>query len=77
MTRSVADESPNASVSASCSIDDPGSCSLADLEMMYIDALWNYYNGGSFTLSDAEYDRLREELNWQGYARSRVSLRSF
>lgn len=34
--------------------------------MMYIDALWNYYNGGSFTLTDDQYDRLREELNWQG-----------
>ena len=34
--------------------------------MMYIDALWNYYNGGNFTLSDEQYDRLREELNWQG-----------
>lgn len=66
LTRSAADESPNATVSPSCSIDDPSTCSLADLEMMYIDALWNYYNGGKFTLSDAEYDRLREELNWQG-----------
>ena len=63
-----ADPAPNASasVSASCSIDDPASCSLADLEMMYVDSLWNYYNGGSFTLSDEEYDRLRDELNWQG-----------
>ena len=34
--------------------------------MMYIDSLWNYYNGGAFTLSDEDYDRLREELNWQG-----------
>jgi hypothetical protein len=23
-------------------------------------------SGGSFTLSDEQYDRLREELNWQG-----------
>lgn len=58
--------SPNASVSISCSIDDPSSCSIADLEMLYIDALWNFYNGGSFTLTDEQYDRLREELNWQG-----------
>ena len=53
-------------VGVSCSIDDPSSCSLADLELMYVDALWNYYNGGKFTLSDEDYDRLREELNWQG-----------
>ena len=51
--RSAPEEiSPNASVSLSCSIDDPASCSLADLEMMYIDSLWNYYNGGDFTLTD-------------------------
>ena len=55
-----------ASVSASCSIDDPASCSLADLELMYVDALWNDYHGGKFTLTDEQYDRLREELNWQG-----------
>ena len=68
VTRAAADEEayPNASVSASCSIDDPSSCSLADLEMMYVDALWSFYNGGSFSLSDEQYDRLREELNWQG-----------
>ena len=51
--RSAPEEvSPNASISPSCSIDDPSSCSLADLEMMYVDALWNYYNGGDFTLTD-------------------------
>jgi len=59
-------EGETKAVSPSCSIDDPSSCSLADLEMMYVDALWNYYNGGKFTLSDEQYDRLREELNWQG-----------
>lgn len=51
---------------ANCSVDDPSGCTLADLELMYVDALWNYYNGGQFTLSDEDYDRLREELNWQG-----------
>jgi hypothetical protein len=40
--------------------------SVADLEMLYVDALWNYYNGGSFTITDEQYDRLRNELNWQG-----------
>ena len=66
VVRAEPEAAPNASISASCSIDDPSSCSLADLEMMYIDSLWNYYNGGSFTISDEDYDRLREELNWQG-----------
>ena len=56
----------NPDLGVSCSIDDPSTCSLADLELMYVDALWNYYNGGKFTLNDEDYDRLREELNWQG-----------
>jgi len=57
----------NLDVSATCSIDDlDGDCSVADLEMLYVDALWNYYNGGEFTLADEDYDRVREELNWQG-----------
>ena len=68
LRRAEEEASPNATVSASCSIDDPSSCSLADLEMMYIDALWNYYNDGKFTISDEQYDRLREELNWCGSA---------
>ena len=47
----------NPDLGVSCSIDDPSSCSLADLELMYVDALWNYYNGGKYTLNDEEYDR--------------------
>jgi hypothetical protein len=64
-----AGSNPNPEVPISgpnCSIDDPSGCTLADLELLYVDALWNYYNGGKFTLSDEDYDRLREELNWQG-----------
>lgn len=58
---------------ASCSIDDLDGCSLADLEMMYVDALWDYYNPSesrdedSFArLTDEMYDQLRDELSWQG-----------
>jgi len=52
---------------AACSIDDMSSCSLAELEMMYIDSLWGFYQSGNkVTLSDDQYDRLKEELNWQG-----------
>ena len=65
-TRATGDETPNVTVGPNCSIDDPSTCTLADLELMYVDALWNYYNGGKFTLNDEQYDRLREELNWQG-----------
>lgn len=60
------DTVPNVNVAASCSVDEPETCSLADLEILYVDALWNYYNDGKFTLSDTQYDRIREELNWQG-----------
>ena len=66
-SKSMADDTtPNVAVGPSCSVDEPESCSLADLEILYVDALWNYYNDGKFTLSDAQYDRIREELNWQG-----------
>lgn len=66
-SKSMADDTtPNVSVGPSCSIDEPETCSLADLEILYVDALWNYYNDGKFTLSDGQYDRIREELNWQG-----------
>lgn len=49
-----------------CSIDSLEGCSLADLEVMYVDALWTYYQKGEFTLTDDQYDRLKDELNWQG-----------
>ncbi|XRB07856.1 hypothetical protein NFJ02_33g84070 [Pycnococcus provasolii] len=58
---------------ASCSIDDLDGCGLADLEMMYVDALWDYYNPDESRdenafgrLSDEMYDQLRDELSWQG-----------
>jgi hypothetical protein len=43
-------------------------CSRADLEQMYIDAVYDYYKGGAkkFPLSDEVYDKLKEELAWQG-----------
>jgi len=49
-------------------VNDLEGCSLADLELMYVDALWNYYHPdtkGNFTMSDADFDRLKEELYWQ------------
>eukprot|EP00420_Gonyaulax_spinifera_P002739 CAMPEP_0197935030 /NCGR_PEP_ID=MMETSP1439-20131203/112685_1 /TAXON_ID=66791 /ORGANISM="Gonyaulax spinifera, Strain CCMP409" /LENGTH=663 /DNA_ID=CAMNT_0043557951 /DNA_START=93 /DNA_END=2084 /DNA_ORIENTATION=- len=41
-------------------------CSVAQLEEMYVDALWAYYKDGVQLLSDDQYDKLREELQWQG-----------
>lgn len=64
--RRVVKVASGAEIDPGCKVDDFENCSLGDLELMYIDALWNYYHDGEFTLSDEEYDRLREELNWQG-----------
>eukprot|EP00471_Norrisiella_sphaerica_P005029 CAMPEP_0184486916 /NCGR_PEP_ID=MMETSP0113_2-20130426/8789_1 /TAXON_ID=91329 /ORGANISM="Norrisiella sphaerica, Strain BC52" /LENGTH=492 /DNA_ID=CAMNT_0026868995 /DNA_START=250 /DNA_END=1728 /DNA_ORIENTATION=+ len=50
----------------SCKIDDIENCSVAELQVLYVDALWNYYNGGKWKLSDAEFDRIKSELCWQG-----------
>ncbi|CAK0883636.1 unnamed protein product [Prorocentrum cordatum] len=33
---------------------------------MYIDTLWAYYNDGTQLLSDEQYNKLKEELAWQG-----------
>lgn len=52
-----------------CSVDALAGCTLGDLELMYVDALWNYYHPstrGKFTLSDGDFDRLKDELYWQG-----------
>ena len=59
------DTTPNVSVGPSCSIDEPETCSLADWRFVRGCPL-DYYNDGKFTLSDGQYDRIREELNWQG-----------
>jgi len=40
-------------------------CTLAQLEEMYIDALWAYYNDGVQLLSDEQYNQLRRELQFQ------------
>lgn len=41
-------------------------CSVAQLEEMYVDAIWAYYKDGVQLLSDEQYDKLRQELQWQG-----------
>jgi len=42
---------------------DIESCNLAQLEEMYVDALWSYYNEGVQLLSDEQYKKLRLELD--------------
>lgn len=57
------------SVGEVCDVTDIESCTLADLELMYVDALWSFYHPdtkGQFNLSDEDFDRLKDELNWQG-----------
>lgn len=60
----AASEESDAGVS--CRIDEIEQCSVAELQVLYIDALWNYYHDGKETLSDAEFDRIKSELCWQG-----------
>ncbi|GAB5357910.1 hypothetical protein AAMO2058_000415100 [Amorphochlora amoebiformis] len=49
-----------------CRIDEIDKCSVAELQVLYVDALWNYYNGGKDKLTDEEFDRIKNELCWQG-----------
>lgn len=41
-------------------------CNLAQLEEMYIDAVWAYHKDGTQLLSDGQYKKLKEELQFQG-----------
>lgn len=41
-------------------------CTQAQMEEMYVDAIWAYYKDGVQLLSDEQYDKLRQELQWQG-----------
>mmetsp|Transcript_75876 Transcript_75876/g.201593 ORF Transcript_75876/g.201593 Transcript_75876/m.201593 type:complete len:699 (-) Transcript_75876:177-2273(-) len=41
-------------------------CNLAQMEEMYVDAIWAYYKDGVQLLTDTQYDKLRQELQWQG-----------
>jgi len=41
-------------------------CTVAQMEEMYVDAIWAYYKDGVQLLSDEQYDKLRQELQWQG-----------
>jgi len=45
---------------------DLEACTVAQLEEMYVDALWAYYKDGVQILTDEQYDKLRQELSWQG-----------
>lgn len=44
---------------------DLESCTLAQMEEMYVDALWAYYKDGVKLLGDEQYDKLRMELQCQ------------
>lgn len=56
----------SAEINPSCRIDgDFSGCSLKDLEMMYVNAVWNYYQDPDKAMPNADYDRLKLELNFQ------------
>ena len=58
----------SASVGASCDVNalkdgNFAGCSLKDLEMMYVDSVWNYYKGDKEKMIDNEtYDMLKLEV---------------
>mmetsp|Transcript_27403 Transcript_27403/g.70603 ORF Transcript_27403/g.70603 Transcript_27403/m.70603 type:complete len:341 (-) Transcript_27403:484-1506(-) len=57
-------------VSGVCSIDEQGKrrgpMSLGEMEAEYLQALSAYYFDGKPTISDAEFETLRDELLWNG-----------
>lgn len=64
-----ASEAEAVSTGEGCEVNNLEGCKGGDLELMYIDALWNYYHPdtkGSFSMSDEDFDRLKDELYWQG-----------
>lgn len=40
-------------------------CTGAQLEEMYVDALWAYYHDKKPLLTDEQYEKLKQELEWQ------------
>jgi len=63
--------STSAEIAPSCDVNalrtgDFSGCSLKDLEMMYVDAVWSYYKGDKDRMLDNDaYDQLKLELNYQ------------
>jgi len=49
-----------------CSVDDFEGCAQEELELLYVDVLWAYYDEKKQILSDEDYSRLVTELNWKG-----------
>jgi len=49
-----------------CSIDNLGACSQEELELLYVDALWSYYEEKKQIITDEQYTELISELSWQG-----------
>ena len=71
----------NAVVGAACDVNalkdgNFAGCSLKDLEIMYVDAVWNYYKGDKEKMIDNEtYDMLKIELNYQASGMPDLSRR--
>mmetsp|Transcript_78426 Transcript_78426/g.123568 ORF Transcript_78426/g.123568 Transcript_78426/m.123568 type:complete len:544 (-) Transcript_78426:131-1762(-) len=49
-----------------CKIDNLDQCSQEELEIMYVDVLWAFYDEKKQILTDEQYNSLVAELNWAG-----------
>jgi len=70
-TEPVTTSAETTEANPSCDIDsmktgDFKGCSLKDLEIIYVDAVWNYYKGNKEKMLENDaYDQLKIELNYQ------------
>lgn len=65
------DEERDANINPFCSLDEEGrkpakEMSMGEKEQMFLEAMSAYYLGGKPTISDTEFDNLKEELTWEG-----------
>jgi hypothetical protein len=49
-----------------CKIDQLDQCSQQELEILYVDVLWAYYDEKKQLLTDEQYNNLVSALNWAG-----------
>ena len=74
-------EASTAEVGPACDVNalkdgDFSGCSLKDLEMMYVDAVWSFYKEDEDGMLDNEtYDKLKLELNFQASGMPDLSRR--
>ena len=78
---SSSSDASTAEIGAACNVNalkdgDFSGCSLKDLEMMYVDAVWSFYKEDADRMLDNDtYDQLKLELNFQGSGMPDLSRR--